>query len=190
MRTPTILLTMAVVAVLSSSAAAAGYVNLYPATAGGWEPICNLVKQDAGFVEVAVVVSPAPVDPLIGIEGIYLVSEVPWVPLSVTSQHLLVGDWNLMSVAFGACTSEPVKAATITFVTIANAPCGRMWMASSNPAFMMLRCDQVSVDGSNYAMYVNGVYDVPPGGLDPDCFCLTVGAEETTWGRVKALYRR
>ena len=169
--------------------AQSAYLGLFPATDDGYLPECNLVEQGSGTRDVAVV---------LWLGGTYLGAmslaissdDVNWIPLSVTSSWQLIGGASNFSVGFGSCQSGPIIIATVHYFDPGATTCGTLELgpAAGFGWDILVTCEETYEVPLFVPLTVNGIYDVPPGGLDPDCYCPSVSTEASTWGRVKALY--
>ena len=169
----------------------AAYIGLYPASDGGYLQECTLVEQGSGLRYVAVVLWLG--GTYLGAESLSISSdEINWSPLTVTSSWQVIGSVNNFSVGFGSCQSGPLVIATAQYFDPGATPCGTLEIgppAGFGPD-VLVTCEETYETALFVPLTVNGVYDVPPGGIDPDCWCPSVSTEASTWGRVKALYRK
>lgn len=105
----------------------------------------------------------------------------PWLTLGTTQED------GGLSVAFGECRSLPLYLGTVNFFGVAGSPCCEfpvthptVWQNFATPA-QVVDCDFTEHDASGGRVIVNA---------DSSCPCdQPLAAEESTWGRVKALYR-
>lgn len=162
-----------------------------PATETGYTDQCLFTEGQAQDIcDVAILAVPSPYD-LVGVRFSVYTQNVSWVPVGVLSNYTTVGNWTDLSVGFGSCVTTPVVAATVRYLSPGMSPCGTVNVGSA-PLFgapLGSRCDFTEFSIAGGSMTVNGVYDTPPGGFDPDCFCPPVATKQSTWGQVKALYR-
>jgi len=175
------------------SATSAAWIALYPADGNGYQEACNFLESpDPGLREVAIVLTSAAAgDMFVGAQFSVHSTNINWTPLAVIRPDgLVVGGPDFAQVSFGGCLDPPFVIATIQFLGTGNSPCGTVWIEPPSSFNILLKCDYITeVEALVSPMTVNGVYDVPPGGFDPDCWCPTVGSEPSSWGKVKALYR-
>lgn len=177
-------------------------ISLATTTAhAGWELIpqsgvvtgCNVIDDDALAVcDVAIVLTGSGSYSEVSDLAVVL-DGTSWAPIAFQTDYLSIGDWNNFAVAFVPCVTPPITVATVTYFCPGTSPCGQVVLQPS-PTFLQYNlydCDKNPVAGYAYAhMTVNGIYDVPTGGMDPDCYCPSpLGTEESTWGKVKSLYR-
>lgn len=155
---------------------------------------CSIVETGPGFIEVHVVVLD-----VVGLSGIQFAAPKPdcWTDATWVSDDVPVGIFlgdtqdpvGGLSVAFGACLDAPVHVATISFFTT-----GAGTQCCSYPVLKATGDLHPEVDGPIVVLcsdptHVAGVPVDAVINPDPSCPCLApVSAEETTWGRVKALY--
>ena len=91
-------------------------------------------------------------------------------------------------VVYGECLSLPTHILTITYLCQGlTPPCGYMSVVGNPtahpPGLKATDCsrDRVVIDAQGYTSYINN---------DGSCPCMSpIPVQETTWGRVKALYR-
>lgn len=168
-----------------------GSVWLVPAAGGGFEPTCLFADDnDTELCEVAVVIA------LNGswsaFDGFRVTTTLAWTWAGDVSPHAIVGDSQSgASLVFNACVGPQTAVMTVRYLCPGTSPCGQLSLvpAVGVPLSELVSCDGTSRTPAGWgALTVNGVFDVPPGGIDPDCYCLAVPTEEKTWGRIKALY--
>jgi hypothetical protein len=115
---------------------------------------------------------------------------INWVPLGVSSAYTLVGSIGGMHVTFGSCLAPPVVIATLTYFSPGGSGCGHLVITPVfGPLELLVKCGLTYTQAPLADLTINGVYDMPPGGLDPACYCPSVATETSTWGRVKSLFR-
>ena len=169
----------------------AAAVRPVPTTETGYTDHCLFTEGPTQDVcDVAILAVPGP--DLLGVRFSVFTQNISWVPIAVYSDYTKVGNWSDLSVAFGSCVTTPVVAATIRYLSPGTSPCGTVIVGGSPLYGTPLAADcgfaEFSIGGGQ--MTVNGVYDMLPGMYDPDCFCpAIVTTEQSTWGKVKALYR-
>jgi hypothetical protein len=176
---------------LSVAAQPYGPVWLAPANGSGFVSTCLFSDDsDTELCEVAVVVALS--GSWAALEGFRVVSGIPWVWVGDLSAHTVLGNSQAgASIAFDPCLGPTTAVMTIRYLCAGTAPCGQLSIATAPwaPSPELVSCDggtRTPVGGGT--LTVNGVFEIPPGGDDPDCFCLTVPVEAQTWGRIKALY--
>lgn len=185
-----------VVAVLAlvPAASSAGTIGLYPSTPNGFQDVCNFVEQGAGFRYVAVVIRPPILNSTYsGVSNLRIDTTQlqGWVGLEILSPYSVAGGPGLFSVSFGSCVSAPLVIAIASFFDLGATPCGRLSLLPGiGTPEPLITCDGTPEFTLTYGLVVNGVYNTPPGGIDPDCYCGTVATTPATWARVKSLYRK
>lgn len=168
-----------------------GTVWLLPATDSGYEISCIFTDDhDKNLCGVVV---------LVAWNGTYsaidnfrvVMTDVSWVHLSDQSDYWVLGNSQTgASVAFEECLESPIQAMTIQYFCPGSSPCGRLNLVSGvlGDDLQLIDCNGTPGWAEGGHLTVNGIYDVPPGGQDPDCYCPTVAAEGKTWGAIKSLY--
>lgn len=189
-----LLISFGVLALAPVRARPDGFVQLLPpAPGGGYESTCFYAEPaGAGPREVAVILYFG-YDSYIG-TGTFRVHHtgINWVAVNVTSPYTVTGSFDAMTVSFGSCLAAPIHIATLHYFSPGESHCAQLRVQGvPDPAYAIpiVSCDESVELGYVDEFYVNGVYDYPPGGTAPACFCPAVSVEATTWGRVKALYR-
>jgi hypothetical protein len=174
---------------LLSPALANAQLFLYGVSESGYSEACNFVEGfQPGTREVAVVyqfATPETWGVAFGIRN----TDINWTPLNISSDYITVGSFPYLQVALPACVSGPVVVATLHYYSTGGSPCGRIDFDETNGLLLRVTCDFVEQPVFGVGLQINGVYEVPPGGIDGDCFCPPVRTEQSTWGRVKSLYR-
>jgi hypothetical protein len=173
----------------------AAYVELHPAVDTGFQDECLLTEQGSGPRNVAVVLRGGP-STYLGISNLAVaVNDVNWVPLTVTSSGTVLGGPSNFSVGFASCVDAmigPTVIANIQFFDTGETPCGKIELrpAAGYSWDCLVTCEENYETPAFIDLTVNGVYDIPgPGSEDPVCFCPAVRTQQSTWGKVKALYR-
>jgi len=193
MRTRLLVLLAAVVAlsVPTPFPVHAADLHLHPIVNGSYVSECNLVEPaGAGLRQVAVVLEFSG-ENLLGVRFAIAQSSINWQLLFLTSPFTMIGNYQDVSISFGTCIPTPVVVATIQYYSPGNSPCGtvRTSAAALQANIYAARCDYSEINVNGAQLTVNGVYDVPIGGYDPDCFCPALPTSPSSWGKVKALYR-
>ena len=181
-------LLMAFILLVSTSAFAQpyGHVWLVPATDGGYESSCLFIDDDTvDLCRVAVVIVRS--GDYTALESFQVTGPIiGWTWLDDASDFVVAGNSQQgASVSFAGCLSAPVTVMVILYLCEGAAPCGQLFLQGS---LTLTHCDASTVSVTGSTLTVNGVFDVPPGGFDPDCYCAVVPVEKSTWGAVKALY--
>jgi hypothetical protein len=107
--------------------------------------------------------------------------------LSEFSPFLFMGDSrNGITIAYGQCLTGPIHLLTMTYLCQGlTPPCGYMSVVSHPngrpPGLIAVDCNETIVPVQGYTSYINN---------DGSCPCVSpIPIQETTWGRVKALYQ-
>jgi hypothetical protein len=170
-----------------------GMVWLVPATDTGYDPTCLFIDDDATDLCSVVV--------LVAVGGSYValdnfrvsISNVTWTYLADLSDYTVIGNSQSgASVSFGQCLPGPfIPAMTIRYLCQGRSPCGQLSLVAGplGGSIQLVDCADVASHATGSQLTVNGIFDVPPGGFDPDCGCWAVPVEHDTWGAIKALYQ-
>ena len=176
---------------LSSAAATAqayGFLRLVPATDSGYEISCLFIDDDdTDLCRVAVVVDGGD---HVGLDAFQVTPPalhgLTWTHLFDQSSFLVLGNsQDGAAISFGACVGSPVQVMTIWYNCPGLSPCGDLYTIGDP---YLIACDNTRTPAGYGRLSVNGVFGMPPGSYDPDCFCATVPVDNKTWGAIKALY--
>jgi len=178
---------------LSAGAQPYGPVWIVPANGSQFESTCLFADDgDTEICEVAVVVAQD--GSWATLQGFRVTSTVPWTwigDVPIAGYVTLGNSQDGADISFGSCVGAATVALRIRYACPGTSPCGELRLVTAPAALdvELETCDgmnRVSAGGGH--LTVNGVFDVPFGGLDPDCYCVPVPVEKETWGRIKALY--
>jgi hypothetical protein len=171
---------------------ALAWIDLFPVVDGSYQSTCNFNEPASpGLREVAAVMN-YPGGDAVGVRFGIAESGINWQRIGIATPYVSVGSFDDLSIGFGLClTQYPAVIATLQYFASETSPCGTISVVAPSgfvSAFFNDCVFQELIINPRY-LTVNGVYDVPPGGEDPSCFCPPAATQPTTWGRVKALYR-